>query len=96
MMDSKYSEVPRQRDLPGALAMGTVKNQKVLPVSDPSKGEESRSKGSAMTRKGAYAATSYMASAGSFFSFCHFRHYSQSTSFSFILSALFACDFLSV
>ncbi|XP_041006612.1 UDP-N-acetylglucosamine transporter UGNT1-like [Juglans microcarpa x Juglans regia] len=62
MMDAKYSEVPRQRDLPGALAMATVKNQK-LPVSDHSKGEESRSKGSAMTRKGAYAAISYMASA---------------------------------
>ncbi|XP_059433371.1 UDP-N-acetylglucosamine transporter UGNT1-like [Corylus avellana] len=42
--------------------MASEKNQK-LPVSEPSKSDESYKKGSALTRKGAYAAISYMASA---------------------------------
>ncbi|XP_062148941.1 UDP-N-acetylglucosamine transporter UGNT1-like [Alnus glutinosa] len=42
--------------------MASEKNQK-LPVSDPSKREESYKKGSALTKNGAYAAISYMASA---------------------------------
>jgi len=51
------------RELLGALGMASEKNQK-LPVSDPSKREESYKKGSVLTKNGAYAAISYMASAG--------------------------------
>lgn len=62
---SNYAESPRQRELPGVSAVASGDNQK-LPVSDPSKSKESNIKGLAMTRKGAYAAVSYMACAGSF------------------------------
>ncbi len=76
-MDSslKYTDAVRGRDKEfvgvGALAMALDKNQK-LPVSDPSNTDDYEThnkKASAITRKGAQAAISYMITAGLHFSF---------------------------
>ncbi|KAA8525477.1 hypothetical protein F0562_007332 [Nyssa sinensis] len=45
------------------MASNSSKNNLLLPVSDPSRGDEKLFKGSAMTKRGAYAAVSYMSCA---------------------------------
>ncbi|XAR70984.1 hypothetical protein NMG60_11028044 [Bertholletia excelsa] len=45
------------------MASNSVRNNMVLPVSDPERGDEKLFKGSGMTKRGAYAAISYMSCA---------------------------------